>query len=117
MNMWLATFIVVMTVILLIAWWLFRINANTRDHVLLDWDGLRVTQTELIEGYSKSAKRHSLKGLEARVDEAGFVIVEGPNTAVVHPVPKESDQHKSDWQAQRAREFVANLNMRVHQLG
>jgi hypothetical protein len=67
----------------------FKARANTRDGVVMDWEGLRFTPTELIEGYSQNARRHPLKGLTARVEDTGFhrggpnqhrihVIVEGP---------------------------------------
>jgi hypothetical protein len=73
---------------------IFKARANKRDAVVMDWEGLRFTRTELIEGYSQNARRHPLKGLTARVEDTGFhrggpnqhrihVIVEGPNTAIV----------------------------------
>ena len=33
------------------------------------WEGLRVTQTELIEGCKANARRHPLNGLMARVED------------------------------------------------
>jgi hypothetical protein len=55
--------------------------------------GLRITPTELILGYRKNARRGSLAGLSARVEDSGtqaqndvrriHVIIEGPGTAVV----------------------------------
>ena len=41
----------------------FKARANKRDAVVMDWEGLRFTRTELIEGYGQNARRHPLKGL------------------------------------------------------
>jgi hypothetical protein len=95
----------------------FKARANKRDGVVMDWEGLRFTRTELIEGYSQSARRHPLKGLTARVEDTGFhrggpnqhrihVIVEGPNTAIA-----KSARSKSRFSDTAARKFVATLNM------
>jgi hypothetical protein len=40
---------------------------NAADGVIADFDGLRVTRTELINGYSKNAERVSLAGLTAKL--------------------------------------------------
>jgi hypothetical protein len=100
----------------------FKAKANKRDDVVMDWEGLRFTRTELIEGYSQNARRHPLKGLTARVEDTGFhrggpnqhrihVIVEGPDTAIV-----KSSRSKSRFSDTAARKFVATLNMASRQL-
>jgi hypothetical protein len=101
---------------------IFKARANKRDGVVMDWEGLRFTRTELIEGYSQNALRHPLKGLTARVEDTGFhrgganqhrihVIVEGPSTAIV-----KSARSKSRFSDGQARKFVATLNMLSRQL-
>jgi hypothetical protein len=59
---------------------------NRRQLVVADWEGLRITRTELIEGYKGRATRHSLRGLTAWVEPDGKrvgVVVEGPGTSIV----------------------------------
>jgi hypothetical protein len=54
--------------------------------VLASWECLRITRSELIEGYKRTARRRSLNGLTARVDDGGGrvrVIVQGPGTTIV----------------------------------
>ena len=54
--------------------------------VLAAWESLRITRSELIEGYKRASRRRSLNGLTARVDDDGGrvrVIVEGPGTTIV----------------------------------
>jgi hypothetical protein len=56
---------------------------NKEQRVLANWQCLRITRTELIEGYKKDARRRPLSGLTARADDATgrtCVIIEGPNT-------------------------------------
>ena len=43
--------------------------ANTSAGVVADWYGLRVTRTELIQGYGPTKNRLPLMGLSARVEE------------------------------------------------
>ena len=81
---------------------------DRRAGVVEEWSELRLTKTELIEGYKKNALRHPLNGLSAKVevikpsadqpvpqgsdepitrrDETRFHVrltVEGPHTAIV----------------------------------
>jgi hypothetical protein len=54
--------------------------------VLASWERLRITRTELIEGYKRTAQRRPLTGLTARVDDVDGkvrVIVEGPGATIV----------------------------------
>jgi hypothetical protein len=112
---------------------------NVADGVVTSFDGLRMTKTELIEGYEGNAKRHSLVGLTAKVEATGgktarvitthsgsaigvgsvvdddrrvHVTIEGPQTAVVYSVFVKSSH---DAEA-RARQFVAQLNLASRQL-
>jgi hypothetical protein len=101
-------------------------RANVRQGVIAAWEGLRVTQTELIEGYKANARRHPLKGLTARVEDTGtrvhlgggrddrriHVIVEGPNTAIVK-AQRVAAMYNGDA---AARKFAAALNMASRQL-
>ncbi|BBZ48098.1 hypothetical protein [Mycobacterium parmense] len=99
-------------------------RANARDGVTAHWEGLRITDTELIEGYDANASRYPLNGLTARVEDSTIpiggrherrihVIVEGPNTAVVkgRKVTAFNNGEPS------ARKFVTALNNASHQLG
>jgi hypothetical protein len=99
-------------------------RANARDGVIAHWEGLRITQTELIEGYDANAERYPLKGLTARVEDTTtpigsrderriHVIVEGPSTAVVKG-RKDTVFYNG---APSARKFAAALNMASRQLG
>ncbi len=99
-------------------------RANARDGVIAHWEGLRITETELIEGYGENAARRPLKGLTARVDDTTtriggrderriHVIVEGPSTAVVKG-RKVTAIYNAD---PSARKFAAALNMASRQLG
>jgi hypothetical protein len=101
-------------------------NKNREEGVIADFEGLRFTRTELIEGYWRNATRHSLAGLSARVEDTGIkahlgrgrddrrvhVIVEGPHTAIVHS-KRVGDTLNADA---RARQFVTRLNMASRQL-
>jgi hypothetical protein len=99
---------------------IWHAKRNNADGVIANWRSLRITHTELIEGYLQNARRHSLKGLKARVEDSGtrhkdhriHVIVEGPTTAVVRTA-KASSAWTSD---KEARQFAANLNMLSRQL-
>jgi hypothetical protein len=99
-------------------------RANARDGVISHWEGLRITDSELIEGYGENAPRHPLQGLAARVEDTTtrigsrnerriHVIVEGPNTAVVKgtKVTIISNGEAS------ARRFAAALNTASSRLG
>lgn len=92
-------------------------QANARDGVIAHWEGLRVTETELIEGYGENAARHPLKGLTARVEDTTtrigsrderriHVVVEGPDTTLVK-TRKVTAIYNGDASA---RKFAAALN-------
>ncbi|GBE64535.1 hypothetical protein MFM001_09970 [Mycobacterium sp. MFM001] len=114
-------------------------KANARDGVIADWAGIRMTQTELIEGYKDNAPRHPLAGLTARVENSGGVtsdvggymaggmgrittetkdnrqvhlIVEGPNTAIIKTVSAKYGGNADS----SARQFATALNMASRQL-
>jgi hypothetical protein len=98
-------------------------RANGRDGVFATWEGLRVNKTELIEGYKADARRHPLKGLAARVEDAGtraggrddrrvHVIIEGPDTNIVKSA-KASSPRNGDA---AARQFVATVNATSREL-
>lgn len=98
---------------------------NAAEGVIAHWEGLRITPTELIEGYQDTARRHALNGLTARVENSGthrgngndnrqiHVIVEGPSTAIVK-TKKVATINRGD---ELARKFAANLNMASRRLG
>jgi hypothetical protein len=44
---------------------------NVADRVIAAWAGLRITPTEPILGYRKNARRGSLAGLSATVEDSG----------------------------------------------
>jgi hypothetical protein len=89
--------------------------------VVANWYGLRVTRSELIEGYGNNARRHPLAGLTARVEDSGtkahrgggrddrrvHVIIEGPNTAVVK-TRRVGGTYNADT---AARKFAATFNV------
>jgi hypothetical protein len=115
------------------------VQKNAADGVVASFDGLRMTKTELVEGYEGNANRHSLVGLTAKVEATGgktarvvtthsgsavgvgsvvdddrrvHVTVEGPQTAIVYSVFV-----KASYDAEaRARQFVAQLNLASRQL-
>jgi hypothetical protein len=109
---------------------------NAAEGVIAAWEHLRITKTELIEGYKANARRHSLAGLTARVETSGAVVthvsggggmvssgttderslhltIEGPYTAIVHTVKLRVKAHADV----EARKFAAALNMASRQLG
>ena len=62
-----------------------RTRLDQEQGVLAQWERLRITRTELIEGYRHDANRRPLDGLTARVDDSNgrvSVIVEGPDTHI-----------------------------------
>lgn len=96
---------------------------NARDGVIAHWEGLRLTPTELIEGYGDNAVRHPLGGLTARVEDTRtrvgsrnerriHVMVEGPNTTVIK-ARKVTALYNGDASA---RKFAATLNAASHKL-
>jgi hypothetical protein len=104
----------------------WRAIADRRDGVIAEWEGLRLTRTELIEGYRRNAQRHPLSGLSARVEECGtegrnissvgqrciHVTIEGPHTAIVRTMSVK--RHPSA--DARARTFAEKLNLASRQL-
>jgi hypothetical protein len=88
---------------------------NKRQLVLAHWKGLRITRTELIEGYKRSATRHPLRGLGARVEGGNdriSVVVEGPDTLIV----ESSVINNLPWMRKAlAQEFAAALNLASQQ--
>jgi hypothetical protein len=88
---------------------------NKRQFVVADWERLRITSTELIEGYKRRATRHSLRGLVAWVEQDEkrvYVVVEGPDTSVV------GISNKVPWSPSKlpsAQEFAAALNLAARQ--
>src|ERR1700761_4783476 len=99
-------------------------KANAAAGVIAHWEGLRVTRTELIQGYSQNAPRHPLKGVTARVEDTGtsvrggkddrriHVIIEGPGLAIVK-TKNVADTYNGDA---LARQFAATLNVASRQL-
>jgi hypothetical protein len=86
---------------------------NKRQLVVADWEGLRITRTELIEGYRGRAIRHPLRGLTAWVEPDGkrvSVVVEGPGTSIV----KISSIYNLPFMPAKvpsAQQFAAALNL------
>ncbi|MBV8860717.1 MAG: hypothetical protein JO082_03725 [Mycobacterium sp.] len=103
---------------------------DRRAGVIEAWSELRLTKTELIEGYKKTALRHPLIGLSAKVeviqpsanqpvaqgsaervagsDEARAHVrltIEGPHTAIVR-----SETMYSDTEG-KARDFAAHIDL------
>ncbi|HTQ21922.1 hypothetical protein [Mycobacterium sp.] len=93
-----------------------RNRLNKKLGVSADWGKLRITGTELIQGYRRKAARYPLRGLEAWVEHDGqriHVVVEGRDTSVV-----ESRYTRSFTNVfgmgnvePSAQEFVAALNL------
>lgn len=65
--------LVIVTLVLVVigfVWWQVLIaKQNQADGVIATFGNLRMTPTELIEGYGRSAPRHQLIGLEAYVEQ------------------------------------------------
>jgi hypothetical protein len=103
---------------------------DRRAGVIEAWSELRLTKTELIEGYKKNALRHPLTGLSAKVeviepsaaqpaaqgsaeriggsDQARSHVrltVEGPHTAIIR-----SETMYSDTEG-KARDFAAHIDL------
>lgn len=112
---------------------------NVAEGVIAAFGNLRLTPTELIEGYKASARRHPLAGLTAHVETTGnvttnvsgyvgpyggnvgstksddrvvHVTIEGPCTAIVYSV-KLKDSPKADTEA---RKFATRLNLASRQV-
>lgn len=125
----------VAAIIFIVVYRIRNSKANARDGVIADWAGIRMTRTELIEGYKENAPRHPLAGLTARVENSGGVtsnvdgymaggmgrittetddnrqvhlIVEGPNTAIFKTVSAKYQGGNADASA---RQFATALNM------
>ncbi len=87
---------------------------NKEQRVLANWQQLRITRTELIEGYKKNARRRPLSGLTARADDAAgrtSVIIEGPNTTIIERKRRERMADNDE----AARKFVVAFNLASHQ--
>jgi hypothetical protein len=102
-----------------------RATADRRAGVTAEWEGLRITSTELIDGYRRNATRHRLSDLCAAVAECRtksrdisavgnrsiHVTIEGPDTYIDRILSASCP----DTEAQ-ARAFAANLNHARRQL-
>jgi hypothetical protein len=102
-----------------------RAKADRRAGVTAEWEGLRITSTELIDGYQRNATRHRLSGLCAAVEECRtkpcnissvgsqymHVTIEGPDTYIERTVSASCPNAEA-----RARAFAANLNHARRQL-
>jgi hypothetical protein len=95
---------------------------DRRAGVIEAWSELRLTKTELIEGYKKNSLRHPLNGLSAKVevfqpgpgqtdadgDKPRAVVrltIEGPHTAIVRSEPMYADTEGE------ARDFAAHVDL------
>jgi Protein of unknown function (DUF2510) len=114
----------------------WRRKRNAADSVIFAWQDLRMSSTELIEGYSSNAPRRSLAGLTARVETSGSVgsrksygaygvristgddrlvhlTIEGPRTAIVRTAIVRSLKAMTEV---GARQFASELNLAGRQL-
>jgi hypothetical protein len=126
----------VIGILLAVAWFVLKAvianqqrKQNQAEGVIAAWEGLRITNTELIEGYGQNARRHPLNGLTARVEDSGthshndkrrvHLTVEGPNTAIVRTkqIGGRSDGPTSYHADENARKFAAALNLASRQVG
>ncbi|WP_157494279.1 hypothetical protein [Kutzneria sp. 744] len=117
-------------------------NAKKAAGVIASFANLNLTETELIEGLGDAARRHSLAGLTARVEDSGtlnrritatrlavmgpfalaakkkqddrevYLTVEGPDVAILRTVQMKNKPTAGT----DAREFAARLNLRSRQL-
>jgi hypothetical protein len=102
-----------------------RATADRRAGVTAEWEGLRITSTELIDGYRRNATRHRLSDLCAAVEECRtkprnisslgsrclHVTIQGPDTYIDRTVSANCPSAQA-----RARAFAANLNHARRQL-
>ena len=89
---------------------------NRKRGVFAHWEGLRLTRTELIEGYKRKARRHPVTGLAAHVEQCNelvSVVVEGPDTSIVKNFESTrlATVLSGGKAVPRAHEFVAALNL------
>ncbi len=114
----------------------WRRKRNAADSVIFAWQDLRMSSTELIEGYSSNAPRRSLAGLTARVEASGTVggmkshgafgvrlttgydrlvqlTIEGPRTAIERTATVRSEKAMTEMEA---RQFASALNLAGRQL-
>lgn len=112
------------------------------DGVVATFAGLRLTPTELIEGYGKDAIRHPVAGLTARVEDSGalnrritatrivaigvfalaakkkqddrevYLTIEGPTTGILKTV----EMKKNKDAGTQARLFANRINLLGRQL-
>lgn len=85
---------------------------NRAEGVIFSFYELRISRTELIEGYQENARRIRLQGLTAtaaRSDKADLVdvMIEGPDTKFVYSMPRDV---LAGFNPRRARQFAALLN-------
>lgn len=100
---------------------------NREQGVLAHWEKLRITRTELIEGYKKDAPRYPIAGMAAHLDGCGgriSVIIERPSvpTRIVasRPVGRNftfgfRPQYISSNAADDAAKFVQGFNIASNQ--
>jgi hypothetical protein len=102
-----------------------RAAADRRAGVTAEWEGLRITSTELIDGYRSNATRHRLSDLCAAVLECRtesrnisnsgsryiHVTIEGPDTYIDRTLGARCPHAEA-----QARAFAANLNQARQQL-
>ncbi len=82
---------------------------NRAEGVIFSFYQLRVTRTELIQGYEENARRIRLQGLTATVTKTDTVdiTIEGPDTKFVYSMPYDV---LAGFNPRRARQFAALLN-------
>lgn len=99
---------------------------DKRAGVVAQYCGLRITTTELIEGYAKNANRHSLAALTATVRTIcvpgsrktqwkaqwkAQITVHGPHTSITRTGDGYDDRTQPDREArQEAQQFADTLN-------
>jgi hypothetical protein len=82
---------------------------NRAEGVIFHFYELRITRTELIDGYEENARRIRLQGLTATVTKDHgdvHIAIEGPDTKFVYSMPNDL----AGFNLRRARRFAALLN-------
>lgn len=89
---------------------------NRAEGVICDFYELRLSRTELIQGYGTDARRIPLQGLAATVTKKNGVdvTIEGPDTKIVCSMPYDVIAGFNPW---RARQFAALLNYEASRQG
>jgi hypothetical protein len=123
-----------------------RVRRDKEEGVKAVFGTLRLTATELIEGYGEHAKRHSLAGLSAHVDTSSglsrrifntdlasvpafaayarltpdrrrlFLTITGPSTAILRQINLHKESNKHANAGVRARDFAYKVNLLSPQL-